>query len=146
MALKCFSLKNNWIFHSLRIFILIIPSWNCYLPRIEHSQQALRKLFTAHSLSCVLNSERIIELHWQQSMWQQKKSSKERGRSDEERICFTYTSPYKFINEEEKWIKCSRMVHIVFYHWQWLLTPQHHGCCIKRALNLINFHRKTKGN
>ena len=35
----------------------------------------------------------------------------------------TYTEPYKFINEKEKWIKCFRTVHNVSYHESGSLLP-----------------------
>lgn len=71
MAVKCWK-TIEFFTQQLGDFILIIPSMKL-LPTtfvsLEHSQQALRKLFTAHSLSCELSVEWIIELHWQQSMW-----------------------------------------------------------------------------
>lgn len=68
--------------------------------------------------------EWIIELHWLQSMWRLQKTGKQgkitniRKKKTFERktVLRTDTKSYKFINEQEKWIKCSRMVHIVLRH------------------------------
>lgn len=103
MAAKCFT-EKQLNFPQLGDFYLNYSIYEIatYLSR-AFTASTQEVIHCTLSLSCVLNKKWIIELHWQQSMWKGEKQQKDKKKLKKSarkwEKFFTYTEPYKFINE-----------------------------------------------